>query len=175
MIFKEQNFSKLRAISTVQYVDEENALKNSVIISNMFHACDGLKAVSSWTPPILFSVFISITLTAVTTYGVITLVLNETPFILIVMCLWCNKTIFRVKDLNRSIIHTKVQKGTSHNAVWTIILLLHQNHGISLYWFSSEGPQELSSPNFCSTQDQPWGQTRMLRALSLTFRWRQEV
>lgn len=28
-VFKEQNFSKLRAISTVQYVDEENALKTS--------------------------------------------------------------------------------------------------------------------------------------------------
>lgn len=101
-----------------------------VIIFNTFQVCDGLKAVSLKTPPILFSVFFSIIPIAVTTYGVVSLVLNESPFILIVMCLWCNRTIFRVKNLNRTKINTKVGKGTSHNVVWTIILLFNQNHGM---------------------------------------------
>lgn len=101
-----------------------------VIISNMFQVYDGLKAASPQTSPVLFSVFVSIILIAVTMYGVITLVLNDPPFILTVMWLWCNRTIFRVKNLNRSIINTKVEKETSHNVVWTIILLFYQNHGM---------------------------------------------
>lgn len=81
-----------------------------VLIPRKVQVCDSLKAVSPQPPPVLFSVFVSIILIAVTTYSIITLDLNEPSFILIVTWLWCNRTIFRVKNLNRSIINTKVGK-----------------------------------------------------------------
>lgn len=81
-----------------------------VIISNVFKIYDGIKAASRQTTATLFSEFFPIILIVATMYAAITLALNELPFILIVMWLWCNRTTFKVKSLNRSLINAKWKK-----------------------------------------------------------------
>lgn len=72
------------------------------IIFNMVPGFNGLKAVSSKTPPILLSELVSNTHLC---DAIATPILKDLPFILMFMWMWCNKTIFRVKNLNRNIIN----------------------------------------------------------------------